>query len=42
MTTPLKVYAYMNAIPPGNKNPEKPKLFKNFIQGVNKVVYKGM
>ena len=42
MTTPLKVYAYMNAIPPGNKNPEKPKLLQNFIQGVNKVGDKGM
>ena len=34
MTNPLKVNAYMNAIPPGNKNPEKPKLLEYFVEGV--------
>ena len=34
MTKPFKVNAYMNAIPPGNKNPEKPKLLQYFIEGV--------
>ena len=33
----FKVNAYMNAIPPGNKNPEKPKLLEYFVQGVHKV-----
>jgi len=40
--TPLKVYAYMNAIPPGNKNPEKPKLLEYFVEGVTKTGDKGM
>ena len=40
--TPLKVYAYMNAIPPGNKNPEKPKLLEYFVEGVTKSGDKGM
>lgn len=31
---PFKVNAYLKAIPPGNKNPEKPQLLYNFIQGV--------
>lgn len=34
MTRPFRVNAYMKAIPPGNKNPEKPQLLQNFIQGV--------
>lgn len=34
MTKQLRVNAYMKAIPPGNKNPEKPKLIEYFIQGV--------
>ena len=34
MSRPLKVNAYMKAIPPGNKNPEKPKLLQYFVQGV--------
>ena len=34
MTKPLKVNAYMSAIPPGNKNPEKPKLLEYFVEGV--------
>ena len=38
---PLKVYAYMNAIPPGNKNPEKPKLLEYFVEGVTKSGDKG-
>tara|TARA_Y200000002_G_scaffold200047_1_gene165042 strand:- start:5266 stop:6213 length:948 start_codon:yes stop_codon:yes gene_type:complete len=38
---PLKVNAYMAAIPPGNKNPEKPKLIEYFIQGVQKAGDKG-
>ncbi len=41
MTNPLKVNAYMKAIPPGNKNPEKPKLLEYFIEGVSKVGDKG-
>ena len=35
MTNPFKVNAYMAAIPPGNKNPEKPKLLEYFIEGVH-------
>ena len=35
--TQLKVNAYLAAIPPGNKNPEKPKLLQNFVQGVQAV-----
>lgn len=31
----LTVASYMKVIPPGNSNPEKPALLKNFIQGVN-------
>jgi hypothetical protein len=30
-----KVVAYYGGIPPGNKNPEKPLILDNFIQGVN-------
>ena len=40
--TPFKVHAYMNAIPPGNKNPEKPKLLQYFIEGVQKAGDKGI
>lgn len=32
----MKVNAYMKGIPPGNKNPEKPKLLEYFVEGVNK------
>ena len=39
---PFKVNAYMNAIPPGNKNPEKPKLLQYFIEGVQASGDKGM
>jgi len=38
---PFKVYAYMNAIPPGNKNPEKPKLLQYFVEGVQSSGDKG-
>tara|TARA_Y200000002_G_scaffold70579_1_gene55145 strand:+ start:2728 stop:3675 length:948 start_codon:yes stop_codon:yes gene_type:complete len=41
MTRPLKVNAYMAAIPPGNKNPEKPKLIEYFVEGVQKNGDKG-
>ena len=41
MTSPLKVNAYMAAIPPGNKNPEKPRLLEYFVQGVQKSGDKG-
>lgn len=41
MTRELKVNAYMKAIPPGNKNPEKPRLIEYFVQGVNAVGDKG-
>lgn len=41
MSNQLRVNAYMQAIPPGNKNPEKPMLLTNFIQGVNAVGDKG-
>jgi hypothetical protein len=37
----LKVNAYLKAIPPGNKNPEKPKLLEYFIEGVAKCGDKG-
>ena len=40
--TPFKVHAYMNAIPPGNKNPEKPKLLQYFIEGVQNAGDKGL
>ena len=32
----------MKVIPPGNSNPEKPALLKNYIEGVNKVGDKGV
>ncbi len=38
---PFKVNAYMKAIPPGNKNQEKPKLLEYFIQGVRSLEDKG-
>lgn len=43
----FKVIAYLAGIPPGNKNPEKPLILKNFISGVNSVgddghLYQGM
>tara|TARA_A200000159_G_scaffold76969_1_gene71281 strand:- start:197 stop:1138 length:942 start_codon:yes stop_codon:yes gene_type:complete len=38
----FKVNAYMNAIPPGNKNPEKPKLLEYFVQGVHNSGDKGL
>ena len=38
---PFRVNAYMKAIPPGNKNPEKPQLLHNFIEGVCRVGDKG-
>lgn len=41
MTNQLRVNAYMKAIPPGNKNIEKPKLIEYFVQGVNAVGDKG-
>ena len=30
----IKVASYLMGIPPGNKNPEKPKIIVNFIEGV--------
>ena len=30
----VKVASYLMGIPPGNKNPEKPKIIVNFIEGV--------
>jgi len=41
MTDILRVNAYMQAIPPGNKNPEKPRLLEYFISGVQKYGDKG-
>ena len=38
----LTVASYMKVIPPGNSNPEKPALLKNYIQGVNVVGDKGV
>ena len=32
----FKVNAYLKAIPPGNKNPEKPKLLEYFVEGGSK------
>ena len=32
----LTVNAYMKGIPPGNSNPEKPKLLEYFIEGVSR------
>ena len=31
----LSVASYLMGIPPGNSNPEKPKIIHNFIKGVN-------
>lgn len=38
----LTVASYMKVIPPGNSNPEKPALLKNFIHGVNVVGDRGL
>jgi hypothetical protein len=38
----LTVASYMKVIPPGNSNPEKPALLKNYIEGVNKSGDKGV
>lgn len=32
----MTVNAYLRGIPPGNKNPEKPRLLEYFIEGVNR------
>ena len=32
----LTVASYLKVIPPGNSNPEKPALIRNFIEGVNR------
>lgn len=37
----ISVNAYMKVIPPGNKNPEKPKLLSYFVEGVNAVGDRG-
>ena len=37
----LSVAAYLMGIPPGNTNPEKPKIIHNFIKGVNACGDKG-
>ena len=42
MTDVMRVCAYLKAIPPGNKNPEKPKLLEYFVEGVNKSGDKSM
>jgi hypothetical protein len=39
---PLNVVAYTAGIPAKNKNPEKPLILQNFIEGVNKVGDRGM
>ena len=39
MTT---VIAYMKVIPPGNKNPQKPMIIRNFIEGVKRCGDKGL
>jgi hypothetical protein len=33
----MLVVSYLNGIPPGNTNPEKPEILKKFIAGVNRV-----
>lgn len=38
----ISVIAYMKVIPPGNKNPQKPMIIRNFIEGVNRCGDKGM
>tara|TARA_B100001013_G_scaffold636_3_gene514 strand:- start:7561 stop:8514 length:954 start_codon:yes stop_codon:yes gene_type:complete len=38
----LRVVAYMRVIPPGNKNPQKPLIIKNFIEGVNRAGDQGL
>lgn len=37
----MQITAYLKTIPPGNTNPQKPKLLYDFIEGVNKVGDKG-
>jgi len=37
----ISVASYLMGIPPGNENPEKPKIIKNFINGVNACGDKG-
>ena len=37
----ISVASYLKGIPPGNENPEKPKIIKNFINGVNACGDKG-
>jgi len=38
----ISVNAYLRGIPPGNKNPEKPRLLEYFIEGVNRSGDQGM
>ena len=38
----IKVISYMKVIPPGNKNPQKPMIIRNFIEGVNRCGDKGL
>lgn len=38
----IAVVAYMKVIPPGNSNPQKPLIIRNFIEGVNRCGDKGL
>ena len=38
----ITVISYMKVIPPGNKNPQKPMIIRNFIEGVNRCGDKGL
>ena len=38
----LTVASYLKGIPPGNTNPEKPAIIKNFVEGVNACGDKGI
>lgn len=38
----ITVIAYMKVIPPGNSNPQKPAIIRNFIEGVNRCGDKGL
>lgn len=38
----ITVASYLRGIPPGNKNPEKPSLLNNFIEGVKKTGDQGI
>lgn len=38
----ITVISYMKVIPPGNKNPAKPMIIRNFIEGVNRCGDKGL